>query len=387
MASPSVTNVFVNGNTADATAVNQNFTDLVNSLTDATKDLSISALTCAGSATLNGAVTLGNASGDDITISGSIAAHVVSKTTATYNLGSSSIGYLGVYQSAGASYTFSWLGSASASASYTLTVPTATGVVGQGMVVSAAGVLSWKPQQMDTSAKAAAYVVTDTDGIRTVLVTTGGTGRDITLPTASANTNRIITIKKVDAATDGSDIVTVKSDAAGETIDGVSGTTGIDLTFINCYITVQCDGSDWFIIGSKFTSPWESFTGVAVGGFTIGSQGLEFRRSGDSIELRGYFVSATVAASEFQIGMPKSYAVDNLNSNPIPVGKYTRDNATANGYGGMILTTDGDTYINMGAPAPATSNHASPANGNALFANDDIVYMNTDPIRISGWIS
>jgi hypothetical protein len=245
MANPAVTYTFVNGVTADAAEVNQNFTDIINGLTDGTKDLSISAITAAGTATFNGAVNLGNASADDISVNGSIATHVVPKTTGTYNLGSTSLGYLGMYQSAGASYTFSWLGSTSASASYTLTVPTATGVVGQGLVVSSSGVLSWKPIAVDTAAKSDAYTITDTDGIRTVLVTTGASDRIVTLPTAADNTHRIITVKKVDS---GAGKITLKSDAAGETIDGVSGTTGIDVESQYEQITVQCDGSVWHIL-------------------------------------------------------------------------------------------------------------------------------------------
>ncbi len=67
MAAPSYTYTLTNGTTADASQVQQNFTDIRNGVTDSTKDLSISALTCAGSVTFNGNVTLGNASGDDIT--------------------------------------------------------------------------------------------------------------------------------------------------------------------------------------------------------------------------------------------------------------------------------------------------------------------------------
>lgn len=70
MASPAVTYTFVNGNVADASQVNQNFTDIINSLTDGTKSLNIDAITCAGKATLNGAVDLGNAVGDTITVNG-----------------------------------------------------------------------------------------------------------------------------------------------------------------------------------------------------------------------------------------------------------------------------------------------------------------------------
>jgi len=51
MAAPSVTNTFVAGTTAKATEVNQNFTDVINGITDGTKDLTISALAVGGAAT------------------------------------------------------------------------------------------------------------------------------------------------------------------------------------------------------------------------------------------------------------------------------------------------------------------------------------------------
>lgn len=51
MAAPSVTHTFTNGTTADATEVNQNFTDVIDGITDGTEDLTISALTCQGTAT------------------------------------------------------------------------------------------------------------------------------------------------------------------------------------------------------------------------------------------------------------------------------------------------------------------------------------------------
>jgi hypothetical protein len=97
MASPTVTYTFTNATVADADEVNTNFTDIINSLTDGSKDLSISALTCAGAATLNGSVTLGNASGDDITITGSLSSTIPIKTTNSYDIGSGSLGLAGIY--------------------------------------------------------------------------------------------------------------------------------------------------------------------------------------------------------------------------------------------------------------------------------------------------
>lgn len=97
MAAPSYTYTLTNGTTADASQVTQNFTDILNGVSDGTKDLTISALTVGGTATLNGNVTLGNATGDDLTFTGSVASAVVPKTDATYALGSSSIGWSGIY--------------------------------------------------------------------------------------------------------------------------------------------------------------------------------------------------------------------------------------------------------------------------------------------------
>jgi len=53
MALPSVTNTFINGTTADGPEVSTNFTDIINSLTDGTKSLTIDAFTT------NGATALG----------------------------------------------------------------------------------------------------------------------------------------------------------------------------------------------------------------------------------------------------------------------------------------------------------------------------------------
>jgi hypothetical protein len=87
MASIAVTYTFSNGSTADADEVNTNFTDITDGLSDGTKDLSVSALTAAGTTTLNGNVTLGNATGDDIGVSGRITTDIDPKTAATNTLG------------------------------------------------------------------------------------------------------------------------------------------------------------------------------------------------------------------------------------------------------------------------------------------------------------
>lgn len=100
MAYPSYTYTLTNGTTADASQVMQDLNDILNGVTDGTKDLSIAALTVAGTATLNGNVAIGNASGDDLTVTASLASNLVPKTTGTYSLGSAAIGFLGLYLAA-----------------------------------------------------------------------------------------------------------------------------------------------------------------------------------------------------------------------------------------------------------------------------------------------
>lgn len=146
MASPSVTYTFSNSTTADGTQVNTNFTDIINGLTDGSKDLSISALTCAGTATLNGNINLGNASGDDLTITASLASTLAIKTTFTYDIGSTTIGLRALYLGdAGSAARATKVQSATIAAGYTLTLPTSSGTAGYGVKNLGSGSLAFLP--------------------------------------------------------------------------------------------------------------------------------------------------------------------------------------------------------------------------------------------------
>lgn len=133
MASPSVTYTFSNSTTADATQVNQNFTDLINGVSDGTKDLSISALTCAGNVTLNGNTTIGNASSDTLTVTASLASTVNIGTTFSYDLGSTTIGLRDVFfGSADSAARTTKIRAGTVASSNTLTLPITTGTVALG---------------------------------------------------------------------------------------------------------------------------------------------------------------------------------------------------------------------------------------------------------------
>lgn len=97
MAAPSYTYSLTNGSTADASQVMQNYNDILNGVTDGTKDLTINALTMNGAFNCKGAITLGDATADDITITGSLASTIPIKTNNSYDIGSSTKGLAGVY--------------------------------------------------------------------------------------------------------------------------------------------------------------------------------------------------------------------------------------------------------------------------------------------------
>ncbi len=92
------------------------------------------------------------------------------------------------------------------------------------------------------------YTLTAND--HTILVNAGNdvVNTDITLPDAGTCTGRTYVIKKVDAGGDGIDLIT----NGVQTVDGTDDPTGVIGSQYHS-ITIQSDGSNWYIIGEKKT--------------------------------------------------------------------------------------------------------------------------------------
>jgi hypothetical protein len=86
------------------------------------------------------------------------------------------------------------------------------------------------------------YTITDTDGYDTILASAASTDVTITLPSASTNAGREITIKKTDAGAGGA--ATTRRIAISGTIDG--STTNNKILAQYGYCTVISDGTSWF---------------------------------------------------------------------------------------------------------------------------------------------
>lgn len=84
-------------------------------------------------------------------------------------------------------------------------------------------------------------IITDTDLIGTVRVTTGGSDRTVTLPTASANTNRELTFLVVDNAA--GDVI-----VDGESAETINGATTQILYGQYEKMIIRCNGTSWDIV-------------------------------------------------------------------------------------------------------------------------------------------
>lgn len=144
MGAPAYTYTLTNGTAADASQVMQDLNDVLNGITDGTKDISISALTVGGIATLNGNTTIGNSSGDDLTITASLASSVPVKTTFSYDLGANATGlkyiFLGSSDSAARSTK---LAGATIASAYTFTFPVDGGTNRYVLQTNGSGTTSW----------------------------------------------------------------------------------------------------------------------------------------------------------------------------------------------------------------------------------------------------
>lgn len=302
MPAPSYTYTLANSTTADASQVMQNFNDILNGVSDGTKDLSINALTCAGTATFNGNVTLGNATSDDLAATGRWASNLDPKTAATYDHGTSTQTWRALYLDNTATDGGAVYFDAGTTKFVKSSADGATLNLGGFSKISS----PWVTQN-STAIASTNYTITDSDGYSVILVTTGAAQRTITLPTPANNTGRVLTIKKVDS---GAGTVLIDTPGA-ETIDGAAQNV---LNAQYAFVQLACDGSNWsvldvfdFVSGNISGSNFSSTSIINLGTISITSAGTW------RIIVAGHIENVNVIASNFN-----AFAISN-NNNDIPI--------------------------------------------------------------------
>ena len=359
-----ITNTFSNGATSDATAVNTNFTDVVNATSDGTKNFNISALTCAGSATFNAAVTLGLSIANDITFTGSLASSIPIKTTYSYDIGTASIGLKSIYLGdAGSAARSTRVIGATVPSSWTLTLPTTAGNAGDVLVNNGSGVSTWLMLDevnnlgltATVSANALTITIKDSAGaapsaaspvyitFRNVTATTGTpvrraltsatAGATITVPSSAtlghaAGVNQYVWIYALDnagtieLAVGGAGVFDDRSIQSSTLIDGTA-TSATVLYSTTARSAVPCKIIGRLTIqesvaGTWATAPtqivlnpvpaaavtdWVKYTPTHAGFGTVASVNVWSRRVGDSLQLRGSWTNGTVSSTTAQMSL------------------------------------------------------------------------------------
>lgn len=290
MANISVTYSFSNSTTADASQVNQNFTDIINGTSDGTKDFSINALTCAGTATLNGNVTLGNSSADDLTFTGSLASSVPIKTNNSYDIGSATLGLAGVYLGAPSSRSTRIRANQSLSGSHTIILPDGNAAnAGYVMKDDGSGNLYWESAMINEIEAIAADNTLGADNQVVFCDTTGSANVTLTIPDAGAAANSGRRIKFI--RTGAADTYKVILSPAGGTING-SATYELWVQYQS--IELISDGSNWFVI-DEFV-PEIAFFGTNGVATSVASSLTDIPFATEVYDTAGAFSSTTFTA-------------------------------------------------------------------------------------------
>lgn len=244
------------------------------------------------------------------------------------------------------------------------------------------------PETGINTVTSANYTITDGDGYRYILVSTGAVDRTITLPTAADNNERVIQIKKTDS---GIGKVIVDGEGA-ETIDG---NTVFDLILQYDYVEVVCNGTSWHVMDYRETSKWIQYTPTNVQGFTNGGTtatgtwtDLEYKKSGESIYIRGYFTTGVVQPSEAQLELPSSVTIGGTGTSSNISGLLEADGTqgAARSRRYQVITTRGDTYLNFSLDiSDANENAMTPKTGSAAFSGSARHSLHTGPIPIQEW--
>lgn len=299
-----VTNSFTNGTTASASEVNQNFTDIINGLSDGTKDLSIAAITAAGTATFNGAITLGNATTDDLTITGSLASSIPIKTTASYNIGSNTLGLLSVYFGRNAKTT-RLIGHASMAADYTITLPdNVPAAANYALLADTSGNTSWKYPQ------AIAYVGTDPEvgGSTPFTLTTSHNRHQIINPagaiTIKLPTTGVLAGESWTIVNQSTNVVTVQSSGAN-TIQKINNDTLVVVALQN----TPTAATHWRVTSTPKICDVD-VSGIAISNQTESSAVYSGTRIGNKLEVNGFYVPTALGTSEFAIDLPTGITID-----------------------------------------------------------------------------
>jgi len=160
-------------------------------------------------------------------------------------------------------------------------------------------------------------------------------------------------------------------------------TGALEINIDKIYIGTIPDGYIQSI--NNVDTDWVSYTPSNTQGFgSITNNNLEYRRVGDSLEVRGYFDCGTVTAVEAQIELPNALVIKD-GTQTSNVGTFLRDTTTT-AKGGAILSTGGDSFVNFSnlIYSDLNQNPLSQVTANLITANGERISIEFS-VPIQGW--
>jgi hypothetical protein len=147
---------------------------------------------------------------------------------------------------------------------------------------------------------------------------------------------------------------------------------------------------DNFIVGPSknvagdITTAWVSYTPTITGFGTASSVAFEYRRNGDSIDVRGKFVAGTTTAVEAQLGLPPGFtSADTTKIPSIKIAGLVGFSINASNTH-LLLIEPSVAYFTVGFQASA-SGVLGKRNGNALISSGDTLVLAASGIPVAGW--
>lgn len=232
-----------------------------------------------------------------------------------------------------------------------------------------------------TASKTTTYAATTDDDFIPCNAASGAF--TVTLYAASGNSGRRITLKKTDSTLNQ---VTIEGNGT-ETIDGA-----LNKKLSTQYetITLECDGSNWYIDSRSGTvTPWVAYTPTFTGFGTASSVSMWSRRNGDQLEVRGKFTCGTNTSTEARMSLgfngsdqPSGLTSDSTKVTSIQLAGPFAYNITAVATLNMLIES-GVAYLTFGAQN-ASNAGLTKLNGNAVVTNNQPISI-LAAIPVTGW--
>ena len=176
---------------------------------------------------------------------------------------------------------------------------------------------------------------------------------------------------------------------AGTTSIGyqVTGGAASDIIYVDeCFL-----GAKDILNKVGYDTGWEDYTPTFTGMGTVSAQSFKYRRSGDSIEVKGYFIAGTPTGVKASVSLPTGLSIDtskvDVSNNDTSIGQNI---GLSQGTGGtnfrsviLTATLSSTTAVYFGG-SDASTTQLIPTNGNSLSGtgtNFSIFFK----VPIQGW--